>query len=83
MSLFGSLFGGRWHPPMSTDVSKLEDFGDEESAFGDEEGDYPPAPTSTNIIGTSWWGEVIDIDRQEDIKIIDRKRADDEDSQYY
>lgn len=40
--------GGRWHTPMTTDISKLSDFGDAQSEFGDEDGDHPlPAIEST------------------------------------
>ena len=34
----------RWHPPMTTDISKLEDFGTPDLPMGDYEGDHPPAP---------------------------------------
>jgi hypothetical protein len=32
----------RWHPPMTTDVKKLEDFGTPDLPMGDYPGDYPP-----------------------------------------
>lgn len=58
MSLLGTVlnlfnFGSgsddnRWHPPMSSDVTKLGDFGTKESEMGDQDGDHPlPAIEST------------------------------------
>jgi len=40
----------RWHPPMTTDISKLGEYGSEEAAFGDKDGDHP-RPHPTVIIG--------------------------------
>ena len=31
----------RWHPPMTTDISKLKEFGDKDYPMGDYPGDYP------------------------------------------
>lgn len=55
-SIAGAIFnfafvpgGGRWHPPMVTDVTKLGDFGTKESEFGDEDGDHPLPAIETKL----------------------------------
>ena len=39
----------RWHTPMTTDIDKLEDYGDSSAAFGELDGDYPPEPERDDV----------------------------------
>lgn len=41
--------GGRWHTPMTTDITKLGEFGTKESEFGDEDGDHPLPAVSSRL----------------------------------
>lgn len=34
---------------MTTDIDKLEDFGNSKSQMGDLDGDHPPAPVQTDV----------------------------------
>lgn len=37
----------RWHPPMTTDITKLGDYGTPEEPFGEKDGDHPIVLQST------------------------------------
>ena len=67
---------GRWHPPMSTEMDKLDDFGTPQSNMGDEDGDHPWLPARSNDeFGTPTLKETeefYDQGRPEDITILER-----------
>jgi hypothetical protein len=69
-----SQFDGRWHPPLTTDIEKLEDLGNDLAAFGELDGDHPPkADRQDDEVGTLTLSEVLEqyeTDRAQNITII-------------
>jgi hypothetical protein len=69
-------FTGRWHPPLTTDLEKLEDRGNQKAAFGELDDDHPPKANSDEI-STVTLEEVLDQydqNRPENIQIINPER---------
>jgi hypothetical protein len=64
----------RWHVPMTTDLDKLEDFGNDLAAMGELDGDHPPKPDrAEDEVGVNTLEEVQEYygqHRPEDITIL-------------